>query len=306
MLRINPIYKKEMKINVRGIKLPAVLIMYNILMSVIGLFAMFFTFGQKYMYGAIEYENILSVYSIMAIIEFCLILLMVPAFTAGAVSGEREKQTLEILLTTKLKPIQIVVGKLASSISTLLLLIISSIPMLSLVFTIGGIDISDMIKMIIAFVTAAILIGSIGILFSCCIKKTITATVVTYVTMTFIVLGMVVLGKVIYMLINMSLQTEVYSYNIVNETSSTGNNIFPYLLLVNPLLSLGAVISEQYGNSVFANNFISNFGKINLAVLNNWFLISISLQLFISAVLCMVSGRILNPLKKLKKKKRCI
>ena len=51
----------------------------------------------------IAYSGILTLYCVMAAMEFVMILLIVPASTAGAVAGEREKQTLDILLSTKIR-----------------------------------------------------------------------------------------------------------------------------------------------------------------------------------------------------------
>src|SRR5207253_8718738 len=54
-------------------------------------------------------------------------MLVGPVFSAGAVTQERERQTLELLLTTLLRPSQIVIAKLISSlrVSTVLTLLLT-------------------------------------------------------------------------------------------------------------------------------------------------------------------------------------
>ena len=73
-------------------------------------------------------------------------LFITPGLTAGAISTEREKQTLSILLTTSQSSFQIISGKLLSSIAFLLLLIVAGLPIYSLVFLFGGISPMDFVK----------------------------------------------------------------------------------------------------------------------------------------------------------------
>ena len=114
MKRINPIYLKEIRIGVRTKKAAIILLLYNGLLALFGLFFFYVTFdaGSRYT-GRINYSDILSIYVVIVAVEFALVLFTVPGLTSGAISGEREKQTLDILLTTTLSPLQIITGKLA-------------------------------------------------------------------------------------------------------------------------------------------------------------------------------------------------
>ena len=57
-------------------------------------------------------------------VELGLICLLAPALTADLISGERERQTLDLLLVTPLSRRQIVVGKLVAALGSLMLLIV--------------------------------------------------------------------------------------------------------------------------------------------------------------------------------------
>ncbi|MFQ9208670.1 MAG: ABC transporter permease [Clostridium fessum] len=61
-----------------------------------------------------------------------------PALTASSISGERERQTLELMLTTTMEPRDMVLGKLASSLVTMLVLAVSALPVQALVFVYGA------------------------------------------------------------------------------------------------------------------------------------------------------------------------
>ena len=61
------------------------------------------------------------------------------------------------MLTTTMKPGEIVQGKLAAAFTTMLLLVLSSFPVLSLVFVYGGITVTDMVQLMLCYVTVALL-----------------------------------------------------------------------------------------------------------------------------------------------------
>ena len=64
---------------------------------------------------------------------------LAPAFTSGAISLEREKQTLDMLAATPISSLAIVVGKLFSALAYVFLLIAASIPLTAIVFVFGGV-----------------------------------------------------------------------------------------------------------------------------------------------------------------------
>ena len=129
MRYLNPVYKIGLKQSARTKKTVVLLLVYNFLLAGLGLLVFYLTFDREgRMRENIAYSGILTLYCVMAAMEFVMILLIVPASTAGAVAGEREKQTLDILLSTKITPFHIVTGKLAASISMVILLAVSSMP----------------------------------------------------------------------------------------------------------------------------------------------------------------------------------
>ena len=104
---------------------------------------------------------------------------LAPSSTAGAISLEREKQTLELLVTTPISAFAIVVGKLLSALIYVFLLIAASIPLMAAVFVFGGVGPEDIVKGYIVLIVAAIGLGSFGILCSSVVKRTTAATAIT-------------------------------------------------------------------------------------------------------------------------------
>jgi ABC-type transport system involved in multi-copper enzyme maturation permease subunit len=74
------------------------------------------------------------------LVQFALIVLLTPGVTAGAIADEKERRTLEFLLTTELRGYEIVLGKLASRIAYMLLLLLTGLPVLALLQLLGGVD----------------------------------------------------------------------------------------------------------------------------------------------------------------------
>ncbi len=99
--------------------------------------------------------------------------------TAGSISLEREKQTLELLIATPISSLAIVVGKLLSALVYVFLLIAASIPLMAVVFVYGGVGPEDVLRGYVVLVVTAIGLGSFGLLCSSLVKRTTAATAIT-------------------------------------------------------------------------------------------------------------------------------
>ena len=130
-----------------------------------------------------------AIFTLLSVFQLLLVCFIAPAFTAGAISLEREKQTLDLLVTTPMRPGGIVVGKLISALAFVFLLILAGIPVSALVLMYGGASISDILQQQVVLFVSAIGFGVVGLFFSALVKRTQAATVLTYSTMLFLVLG---------------------------------------------------------------------------------------------------------------------
>ncbi|MGB8455698.1 MAG: ABC transporter permease subunit [Anaerocolumna sp.] len=302
-MRFNPVYQKELKTSVRSMRTALILLGYNGILALFGLFAFYITFEYDSRYGStVDYASILQIYAIITAAEFGLVLFTVPALTAGSISGEREKQTLEILLTTKMTPLQIILGKLTSSISMMIFLAFSSLPILAIVFTIGGVTLKDFIEFILLVVVTAVFIGSIGIFFSTLFKKTTSATVSTYGILLVLGLGTLAVLWAIRLIIEIKMN-KFSGDNTLYQTPDVGNWIL--ILLINPGVTYFSMLEDQIGTGSGLISFFGNFGTVSMEIQKEWFFTSIFLQLGISAILLVGSAKLLDPLRdRFCKKKR--
>ncbi len=58
--------------------------------------------------------------------------LIAPSFAAGAITGEKERKTYEMLLASPIRPGAIVIGKLVAALTHLVVLMIGSLPIVML------------------------------------------------------------------------------------------------------------------------------------------------------------------------------
>ena len=110
--------------------------------------------------------------SALLLLETLLVMFLAPAFTAGAISLEREKQTIDMLITTPISSLAIVLGKLFSALTYVFLLIFASIPLTALVFVFGGVAPEDVVKGYVMLLVTAIGLGCIGLFCSALFRRT--------------------------------------------------------------------------------------------------------------------------------------
>lgn len=112
--------------------------------------------------------------------QAALLPLMVPAFTCGAITLERERELLDLLLLTRQSAFQICLGKLASGIGLGLMLVLASVPVLSLSVLLGGVSPGEIGASLCVLVTAVVAAGTLGLTASTLAPRTTAATAAVY------------------------------------------------------------------------------------------------------------------------------
>ena len=138
-MKLNPVYKRETTVSARSFRLALILVLFNAILALVALLNMYSVLERVKLTAEIQYSSFTNLYTFVAVVEFVLLMFIMPALTAASISGERERQTLDLLLTTTMKPSEIVWGKLTSSFATMFLMIMSSFPLLAISFVYGGV-----------------------------------------------------------------------------------------------------------------------------------------------------------------------
>ena len=127
----NPILSFSAIRRMRSARTPLLITLYSLLLALLA----YFTVYGRFMGATVTLGDMrLSVdgYAYMIMLQFALLVLVAHAMTAGSISGERERQTLDLLLVTNTGAVKLVLGKLLESFSFLALLVMCSMPMPSL------------------------------------------------------------------------------------------------------------------------------------------------------------------------------
>jgi ABC-type transport system involved in multi-copper enzyme maturation permease subunit len=114
------------------------------------------------------------------LVQLVMVVLLTPAYVAGAIAEEKDRKTLEFLLATDLRNREIVLSKLLSRLANLTLLLLTGLPVLSILQLIGGVDPQLMLAGFAGIGLTMLGIASISILLSTLFKKPRDAISLTY------------------------------------------------------------------------------------------------------------------------------
>ena len=178
----NPIVAKEYRSRMRTWRSPIAMTVYILLLGGLGwaIFSAMSASARGAFNGSQAANYGQSLFLWLIIFQMVLLAFITPALTAGAISSEREHQTIDLLFVTKLPPFSILWGKLLASMSFVLLLLLLSVPIFSLVFLFGGIELDQVLAAFVTTAVAALTLGILGLAFSTVLPKTLPATVASY------------------------------------------------------------------------------------------------------------------------------
>ena len=300
-MKMNPVYKRETMVSARSFRLALILVIFNSILALVILLNMYSVVERVKLTAEIQYSSFTNLYVFVAVVEFVLLMLIMPALTSGSISGERERQTLDILLTTTMKPSEIIWGKFLSSFSTMFLMVVSSFPLLAFVY--GGVTIYDVLLLLLCYLTVALLCGSMGICFSSLFKRSTVATVVSYSVLIFIAAGTYAANIFMLSLARMNMDSSyVSSINGVTDQANSGSCL--YLLLLNPVATFYVMINKQAGINPVINSLNTWFGPHpDNFIMDNWVLLSITIQLLLAAIFIFIAMKgVSQPKRRIRKK----
>ncbi len=120
--------------------------------------------------GDVSYRELASAgassFAGIAYLQVALICILSPVFMAGAISHEANPKTWDILLTTPMSKLEIVLGNLFGRLFFVLALLFASLPLFALTQFFGGVPGRSIFAAYIVSAGAAILVGTIAIALS--------------------------------------------------------------------------------------------------------------------------------------------
>lgn len=181
-LKLNPIVKKDLQVTARSMRMSWGLFAYEAVLALAFLLALLIIQEEaSYGYGSNIYSYMIVLFPVLAITQVCIVALIVPIITASSISGEKERQTFDIMLTTCMSPFSIVLGKMVSAMIRILFFVAASMPVMSLAFVIGGLSWSTLFYFLLTIVLLSLFSGSVGVFCSAFCKRSITAVILSFV-----------------------------------------------------------------------------------------------------------------------------
>ena len=168
---------KELRLRLRRERTIWVLITYLLVMTLLG----FLFISRTSAYNSNSVSTLgLGLYTLLVFVQLFLIMFITPAFTATTINGEKERQTFDLLLCSRLSAFELVAGKLVAGLANALLLIAASIPLFSLVYFFGGVGPAQVFQATLVFVVTAIVVGTFGLFCSTLLKRPPVSIAIAY------------------------------------------------------------------------------------------------------------------------------
>ncbi|WP_026891947.1 ABC transporter permease [Lacrimispora aerotolerans] len=294
-MKTNPVYKREITVSSRSFRLALILVLFNSILALVVLLNMYSVVEQVKMTAEIQYSSFINIYVFVAVVEFVMLMFIMPALTAASVSGERERQTLDLLLTTTMKPWEIIWGKLMASFGTMFLMVMSSFPLLSVSFVYGGVTASDIFILLLCYLAVALLCGSMGICFSSIFKRSTIATVVSYGVLVMIAAGTYAINIFALSIARLNV-VNTYASSVSGIADQANSGSFLYLLLLNPVATFYVMINTQAGDNQVLKSLNNWFGPHpQNGIMDHWVVLSIFIQLVLAAIFLFIAVKAISP-----------
>ncbi len=236
----NPLIVKDAVSRMRSWRAPLVITLYLGLLGSFGyaIYAVTLLLSSSQRAGSAQIGA--SVFQALAFFQVALIALFAPGLAAGAISGERERQTFDVLLVSRITALGIVWGKLVASVAYVLLLVLTALPLFAAVFLFGGIDFEQFVVTQVLTVLTAVTIASTSLFLSAAFRRSLPATVTSYAAAFGGMVGTSVAGALL---------------TFVAVQRSGGNDVHP-LLFINPLYALQVVLNNPNGAPVATSRLL--------------------------------------------------
>lgn len=241
---INPVLDKEFRLRMRTPRSAFSLLAYILVMGLLAMGIIFVaTSNGSGQMGRVDAGVSRLIFYALSMAQLVLIAFMTPALTAGVISGEREKQTLNMLLTTQQSSSTIILSKLVSSLSFMTLIILATLPVYSIVFLYGGVSPKQLILVFLFYLFVMLLLGSIGVFFSTLFKRTMLSVIMTYGV------GLVIflLTGLVYILSLGITQANIHAAGLQPPPYSWVG----FILGLNPAGALISIFEPSFSNSAF-------------------------------------------------------
>ncbi|OYT74002.1 MAG: hypothetical protein CFK48_00500 [Armatimonadetes bacterium CP1_7O] len=181
-LLANPVIGRELRVRVRlgrGYLLQAAYLAFMIL--IVALSYEWVVSDESNLSNPVQIQNALKgFYYIVLGTLIALIVLIAPALTANAISLERERKTIDLLLATPLTARHLLTGKLVASFAFIVLLLALTLPVNAVSVLLGGVSFGDLLRAYVIVASGSLALCSIALFTSVYARNSTMAVLWSY------------------------------------------------------------------------------------------------------------------------------
>ncbi len=266
MQQLNPVFDRELRQRSRSMRSMVMMTLYLALLVVV-LYVVYKgsestqAFNNDPM-SALTNRVGRSMFEWVLAAQLAILLFIIPGISAGAIAGERDRQTLIPLQVTLMSPRAIFMGKVMSSSSFVLLLLVASFPVMAVPYLVGGISLRQVMLSLLTLMVTGLLLAVMGVACSAIFRRTQTATLAAYGLALALTLGTIV-GLAVLAVIDASRGTDTVEPRLVALYPN------PFVAVADAAGDLGGVgdgpfspikqvfIESQFGSNVFIENGVA-------------------------------------------------
>ncbi|MFN3690934.1 MAG: ABC transporter permease, partial [Fimbriimonadales bacterium] len=196
-LLANPVIGRELRVRVRlgrGYLLQAAYLAFMIL--IVALAYEWVVSDENNLRNPFQMQSALKgfYYTVLGTL-ITLIVLIAPALTSNAITLERERKTMELLLTTPLTARHLLTGKLTASFAFIVLLLALTLPVNAVSVLLGGVSFGDLLRAYAIVASGALVLCGIALFTSAYARNSTMAVLWSYLRVgAFLLLSSVLLG----------------------------------------------------------------------------------------------------------------
>jgi hypothetical protein len=181
----NPVFVKEMRVGFREKKVFYALMAWVVVVALVASISSLGAFDDNQGIDNLPDAGIFFM-EFLFWVQMALLAMLSPSLTTSSVSGERERNSFDMLLTTHLSPPELIFGKFGFAASFIFLALCSTIPLESIVFFLGGVSLQSFFLSKLILASFGFLCALYGLMMSARETRSAYATGQTYLGLIFI------------------------------------------------------------------------------------------------------------------------
>ncbi|MBR1674715.1 MAG: ABC transporter permease subunit [Eubacterium sp.] len=279
-MQVNPITIREIKITARGKRYFIEILVFEVILMLTFIISLNSIFGKGNVNSS-DYNMFGKLFPLVGLAELLIMSFVIPVMTGASISGEKERQTFDIMLTTSIKPSQIVWGKLMSVIVRIMMFAIAGVPIMAVSFVSGSVSWGILFLYLLMVTIYAFFLASIGIYASSVCRKSMSAIIFSFVLVFFMIVGTLLLAFVEYVVFDKLMISSIF-------------------LLLNPVMYFGVLFSISAGDG---NTFklLKTIENMEVNSDHRWIIAASIIFVVFTIFFIVLSARRIDPLKGNKK-----